>query len=373
MQRAIAYIVLFFMVAAVACIKPFQSPRSARNLGYLVVDGTIQIGSPSSIKLSRTKNISSDSSNVPELNAKLFIENEGGEVYNFKQDSAGLYTSVGNPVSFDSKYRLRIETEDGGRFASDFVEAKQSPPIDSVSWKENDQVYIYVNTHDPSNQTKYYRWEYEETGQYHTAYESYGDYVNGQIVFLTPEQTKYNCWQHWNSTDIILGSSAALTNDVITNQVLTVVPNDNSKIRVRYSILVKQYALTPEAYEYWQQLKQNSEQTGNIFDPQPSQLVGNIHDLDDPGRPVMGYISATSITEKRMFIRLLELSVRQEENSTAACDERVIDASQAAEFLSNSNQYRIAYFVTGGGIGIARPRCVDCTLQGGITTKPDYW
>jgi hypothetical protein len=373
MKRAIAYIMLLLMITGTACIKPFQSPRSARNLGFLVVDGTIQIGSPSSIRLSRTKNISDDSGNTPELNASLVIESEDGQVYNFREDSAGLYTSIDNPVSFDSKYRLRIATEDGGRFASDFVEAKQSPPIDSVNWKEDDKVFIYVNTHDPSNKTKYYRWEYEETGQYQTYYDSYGDFIDGQIVFLTPDQMKYNCWQRWNSTDIVLGTSAALADDVIKSQLVTVVPNDNSKIRVRYSILVKQYALTPEAYEYWQQLKQNSEQTGNIFDPQPSQLVGNVHDLDDPARPVLGYISATSITEKRLFIRLIELSHRQDEQKGNACDERVISPNQAAEYLTDRNKYRIAYFVTGGGIGIARPLCVDCTLQGGVTTKPDYW
>jgi hypothetical protein len=373
MKRAIAYCVLLFMLTTVACIKPFQSPHAARDLGYLVVDGTIQIGSPSTIKLSRTKNISDDISNIPELNAKLFIETEGGQVFNFKQDSAGIYTSVGNPVSFDQKYRLRIETKDGGRFASDFVEAKQSPPIDSVNWKENNEVYIYVNTHDPSNKTKYYRWEYEETSQYQTFYESYGDFIDGQIVFLTPEQMKHVCYQGWKSTDIILGTSAALTEDVIKSQLVTIVPNDNSKIRVRYSILVKQYALTAEAYEYWQQLKQNSEQTGNIFDPQPSQLVGNIHDLDDPARPVLGYISATSISEKRIFIRILELQHRQTEDKGNACDEKVISPEQAAEFLTNRNKYRIAFFVSGGGIGIAKPLCVDCTLQGGVTTKPDFW
>jgi hypothetical protein len=361
------------MLMAVACIKPFQSPRSARDLGYLVVDGTIQIGAPSSIKLSRTKNISDDSTITPELNAKLFIESEGGQVYNFIQDSAGFYSSAGNPVSFDDKYRLRIETQDGGRFASDFVEAKQSPPIDSVNWKEDNEVYIYVNTHDPSNKTKYYRWEYEETSQYQTYYESYGDFIDGQIVFLEPDEMKFNCWHHWNSSAIVLGTSAALTDDVINSQLVTVVPNDNSKIRVRYSILVKQYALTPEAYEYWQQLKQNSEQSGNFFDPQPSQLVGNIHDLDDAARPVLGYISATSISEKRIFIRILELQHRQIEDKGNACDEKVISPDQAAEFLTNRNKYRIAYFVSGGGIGIAKPQCVDCTLQGGVTTKPDYW
>jgi hypothetical protein len=43
---------------------------------------------------------------------------------------------------------------------------------------------------------------------------------------------------------------------------------------VRYSINVRQYGLTKEAYNYWQIIQKSSQQSGSIFDPQPAQVIG---------------------------------------------------------------------------------------------------
>jgi hypothetical protein len=65
---------------------------------------------------------------------------------------------------------------------------------------------------------------------------------------------------------------------------------------------VKQYALNQEAFAYWQNIKKTTEQLGSIFDAQPSQFKGNIHSLTDSTEPVMGYVSASSIETKRIFV-----------------------------------------------------------------------
>jgi hypothetical protein len=50
----------------------------------------------------------------------------------------------------------------------------------------------------------------------------------------------------------------------------------DERISSRYSTLVRQFAISPNTYNYWQNLK-NTEQLGTLFDAQPSQLVGNAH------------------------------------------------------------------------------------------------
>jgi len=191
-------------------------------------------------------------------------------------------------------------------------------------------------------------------------------------VFLDPQNLRYNCYSYFSSSDILLGNSTALSEDVIRRQLITQVPNDNSKISFRYSILVKQYAISDEAYKYWQIVKQNSEQTGNLFDPQPAQLYGNIQNNADAAEPVIGYISASTLSEKRIFIRQAQLKVKKEPIFRSICDEIVIDPDDAAQYLSDGT-YLPAYFISGGFLVIAPPPCVDCRLQGGTTTKPDYW
>lgn len=367
-MRVAVLISIIFIIATQACVKPFLPPPSANNLNYLVVDGVLAVGSPTQIKLSRTKDIGDTVLTVAETGARLWMEGEAGDVYDFSAGEPGIYAA--NGATTPQRYRLRILTQGGDEYLSEFVDAKISPPIDSLVWREDDDIFIYVNTHDESASTRYYRWEFEETSEYHAVYDSNIEFRNGELIFIGPEEMRYACFSHYPSTSILISSSSALGEDVISNFLVTTVPNDNSKISFRYSILVKQYALTQQAYKYLQIVKQNSEQTGNIFDPQPSQLYGNIHHVKRPEEPVIGYITASTVSEKRIFIRQSQLSVIRHPN-TESCKEIFISPSDAPEWLS-SGRLMPAYY-TQGSLAIAPKECVDCRLAGGTTTKPSYW
>ncbi|WP_332369297.1 DUF4249 family protein [Spirosoma telluris] len=59
---------------------------------------------------------------------------------------------------------MHIKTAKGTDYYSDFVPIITTPPIDSVSWRTQDNsVFFSLTTHDPKNNTHYYRWEYDET------------------------------------------------------------------------------------------------------------------------------------------------------------------------------------------------------------------
>src|SRR4029077_18302881 len=79
------------------------------------------------------------------------------------------------------------------------------------------------------------------------------------------------------------------------------VQND-PRLDIRYSINLRQYPLDLEAYQYWLTVQKNSQSLGGLFDLQPSQLRGNIHSVTNPTDPVLGYVSASSVTEKRIYI-----------------------------------------------------------------------
>ena len=95
----------------------------------------------------------------------------------------GIYKS--NPLLLNSadKYRLKIITASGEQYASDFVEVRQTPAIDSITWQQQNDVTIYANTHDPSNSTTYYRWDFIETWQYRSQLESELGQKNGIIFY----------------------------------------------------------------------------------------------------------------------------------------------------------------------------------------------
>jgi hypothetical protein len=346
---------------------------SSGNLNYLVVDGFIVPGSATTIKLSRTLNITDSFRFVPELNAQLFIEGQSGATFTFQAGFEGVYTSPAAFLSSDDKYRLRIILSDGKEYLSDYVEVKQSPPIDSVEWQEGtDDVSIFVNTHDPAGKARYYKWEYDETMEYRALFDSFLDFRDGQLIFLEPHEYRYACFKFFKSNNIAVGNSSALSEDVIRRARVATVANDGTRISHRYSINVRQYTLTPDAYKYWQILQANTEQNGNLFDPQPAQLRSNIHAVHDPAEPVLGYVSVSSFTEKRIFIRFTQLTSRPAIPFLDFCDEKFIDPSSAADVLADG-EYLPAYFATGRGLAIAPAICVDCRLQGGTTEKPSYW
>ena len=370
-----------FMIVASGCKKTYNLPQGASNLNVLVVEGLLNGGSgPTVIKLSRTVNILDSGKIRPELNAFVTVESESGNIYTFTPGINGEYTFPQLPLNETVRYRLRIKTAAGKDYLSDFVPVKNAPVIDSVSWQRvsgaEPGIQLYVNTHDASNKTQYYRWEFDETWEYHSFYISKWEYKNDNMVMRLNQDTIFYCWAREPPTRIVTGSSAKLTQDVISLAPLTVIPQNSIKLSVRYSILVKQYALTKQAFEYWDLMKKNTEQIGTLFDPQPSRLFSNIHSLNDPTELVLGYISAGSVAEKRIFITTAQ-AFPWSYNQNCAPEEFVPNRASDLKFKFGQRLLIPTVEVTDRGAIIgykgAEPNCVECMLRGGTNVRPSFW
>ena len=290
-------------IIVIACKQSYTPPAITANANYLVVEGLININDSTFINLSRTVRVMSASTVKPELKATVTIESNTGNSYPLKEVGNGVYSAQSYNLSPANQYRPRIRTSNANTYTSDFGPTKVTPPIDSMIRQfKPDGLYISVNTHDATGNTRYYRWEYSETWVYTAAYDPSFIVVNNHILLRTPVQSTYTCWRNVNSSDITLASSAKLTQDVMYQAPITLVPMVSAKLSSRYSILVKQYALTEDAFNFWQLLKKNTEQLGGIFDAQPSSITGNIHNIADYSELVLGYISAGSAQQKRIFV-----------------------------------------------------------------------
>ncbi|HTI60576.1 DUF4249 domain-containing protein, partial [Mucilaginibacter sp.] len=302
----------------------------------------------------------------------------------------GYYKAGPLGLSASNKYRLRITTAAGTTYQSDLVEARNSPPIDSVYYRvQNNGIEIYADTHDPTNSTKYYRWEYESTYQYHSAFNSFLRLVTSPqdtlLPRILPDQI-YICYRGSKATTILLNSSAKLTQDVIAQNPIAFISSSSDELQDRYSILVKQYALTPEAFNYYQQLKKNTEQLGSIFDAQPSELPGNIHCLTNPAEPVLGYITAGSSAQERIYINNKDLPAWITNSPYTGCkmDTDLFVRPQGSQIINEvkENIYTGAHLGVftieppGSnhilGYGASTPECVDCTLRG-TNIRPSFW
>jgi hypothetical protein len=366
------------MVCWGACKHPFDPPKIPANANPLVVEGFINASSDSTtvVSLSRVQNFGEADSSLAESGAVIMLEGEDGSRFPLLDEGGGKYVSDHLNLSVYKKYRLNISTSDGNQYQSDFVTAKKSQPIDSLEWNQNSDVTIYVNTHDPLDSTKYYRWDYIETWNYLSNLSTPWGVENRRIFAKDSLTQTDSCWRSQNSTEIVIGNSVALDEDVISHYPVVTVPINSEKISDRYSILVRQYALTIEAFQFFQILKKNTQQTGSLFDPQPSQLPTNIHCLTNPSEKIIGYVYATSMTEKRIFINHREVQNWHYQGQQQDCSNFIYTSQNPTDFRIfdyPDTSFAPYYFQSGGGLVLVRKSCTYCTYYGGSNIKPSFW
>jgi hypothetical protein len=384
-KKSYSYIVcLGGLVAFNGCKKPYLPPIINTSTNYLVVEGVINSGADSTvIKLSRTVNISGTVVANPELNAKVTVESDANTTYALQELGKGGYGSAGLNLDNSHKYHLHIFTSSGKEYLSDFEAVKTTPPIDSVGFiQQSNGINLYVNTHDPNNNTRYYRWDYTETWNFHAEYAAAYITDGTKLSIRTPAQQIYSCFAGNPSSNILLGSSAALAQDNIFQSPLTQIASTSEKLEAKYSILVKQYALSNDAYNFWQNLKKNTEQLGSIFDAQPSEVPGNIHCVTTPAEPVIGYVSVGTVSQKRIFISNTQLPLTWVPTYPYQCElDTFLYARQGqndvALFLIPLNYSALAITpvsINGNALGFfgADPECADCTIRG-TTVQPPFW
>jgi hypothetical protein len=286
-----------------------------------------------------------------------------------------VYTGMVDDISFDKQYRLHIQTQDEV-YSSDFIYIKDAPPVGDVHYSMvRDGLQLTVSTNDPSGQSNYYRWKYWETYEYTSNFNSSYMFL-GDTIDLRPEDRNiHTCWRTLPSTDIFVTSTKDFTGSVVSNFPLIVIPRGSIKVTRKYSLLVQQQALTPEAFDYWLNLQKTTEQLGGLFDPLPYEVKGNIHCSTDPKKTVIGFFSGSSLQEKRIFIDAFDIPAEMRTYQRPYCP---LDTLLLEDLHTVSQSTLLIDAIVQDVVGVigystsSRP-CIDCTMGGGVTRKPDFW
>ncbi|MCR5888801.1 DUF4249 domain-containing protein [Hymenobacter sp. J193] len=301
-----------------------------------------------------------------EARASLYIEEEGGRRYQLTEGTAGTYTSAPLMLTAGQRVRLHVLTAKQREYASDYTSVLVTPAIDSLSWKiDGNRLRIVSTAHDDLEAARHYRWSYQETWEFRSRYRSYLEYRNEKLVDRTEDIE--HCWGSEAPSTILLGNTLNLSQNVASVQI-TELFDDSPKLPIKYSIQVKQYALTPEEYQYWEELRKNTENIGSLFDPLPTQLTGNVHNVADPTEPVLGFIGAQSVTEQRIFIDRAELPPTWP----------VVTGYEACGLYTtlSSSLFADAKYVAiakgDSGIYYSTAECIDCRERG-VNVKPAFW
>jgi hypothetical protein len=356
------------------CVEPYSPEIINEDVSLLVVDGFLNsAGGSATVKLTRTIPVYSASAAPPELKAQVKVSDENGNEYSLIEKGNGVYEKTGIPIDEHQRYSLFIQTVTNEQYISESVPVKISPKIDSVFWiPGNDGIRFYLNTKDDNNDTRYYRWEATETYEYRSAYGSIYKLRNGRPIPRPVDEQINLCWRTIPPTNILISSSIATNDDVIDNFELNFIPKGSIKLSQRYSLLVRQFAVTEKAFDYWRELEQSTEKVGGLFDPMPSQITGNIRNVSNPQKAALGYFSAGTFSEKRIFVSFYDLPNNLQEYATG-CTMDTIPARELSNYSDNTliigsygDPMPIGYMT-------AKSSCIDCRLHGGTTTKPSFW
>jgi hypothetical protein len=382
-NRTIKIITLFCMLA-IACVEPFDL-KNIRYTKALVVEGHIStINRPQQIKLSRTAALN-ERTFIAESGADVTVENESGEKIQFNEVKPGIYESSSFAGVVGEGYTLSITTSNGRKYKSQQVVLKDGPPIGKIYaefvTEPERGIKISVDTEDPLNKTHFYRWDYVETFEIRTPYESNYVVLPGANEATWRYDRVDHCWGNDTLREVKIKSTIKQDEDKVIAFPLRFISERSYIFRIKYSMLVQQYALSEDAYNYWENIRIFNETQGALADVQPGILIGNVFGVTDPSETVLGYFDASAISEQRVFFDYKDFTPVGYERPGFRTDcyeiipTFVLESEIAEYMLTRSKDYAI-WDVVGSSpnaqFEVFPIGCCDCSNMG-TTIKPSFW
>jgi hypothetical protein len=366
-----------------SCKEPFEPQFPFEETNFLVVEGYINVGEGvTTIHLMRSTPLDSHNGVIPEKEAIVVIEDNADNEFVLTHAGDGVYKSDHLILPADRQYRIRIVTSNDRVYRSAFTDPIHTPEIDSVYWEWSPtQLEMFVTTHDGPDRTVYYQWDFEEIWEIQSVYRTLYSYEGGGRFAPRPNNeidSMYRCWKYSYPKRLLMASTAPLMPDAPLHYTLATVPYGDDRMSYKYFIKVRQHALSRQHYEYLELMDKNTSQVGSFFDPQPSELNGNITCESSPDEPVVGFIGSYETTEKERFIYPHELPAWDQDLSCFEVEVADHPDSLYLYFVSLGwnptrgassqipNPMPITYFGS-------PPFCVDCSSRGGSSGKPTFW
>ena len=328
-----------------SCIDRIDFPED-QSESIIVVDGTFS-ASPGMHKIKLSSSIPVNRQvNEPVSQAKVFVEDKSGNRIPFFEMKEGSYESQTQAV-VGRTYRLYAELPDGRTIRSNFQEVPDSFQITEISHK--DTLATFLNESGSTQRQKSIEFfavakneliqeDFHLRFHYETAYQVLETVCS---PFHTPKACYF--YNDERPFDLNLFEIESQTGAVSFESLVLRREIDYTLTEI-FGLDLYLYNYNKEEFEYWKQLKQLFDQSGNITDAIPARLKGNI--VADDGSEVLGQFAVVGKSRK---IKLIGNS----------------------DFPTNKLPFC--------GIAGLRPRplpdeCCDCLgLKGATTIKPDYW
>jgi hypothetical protein len=242
-------------------------------------------------------------------------------------------------------------------------------------------IKITVDTEDPQNKTHYYRWDYIETYEIQTPFPSNYVVLPGATEATWRYDRVDQCWASDTLRDVLIKNTLTLDRDKVIAFPLRFIPENSYIFRIKYGMLVRQFALSKKAYDYWETLRVFNETQGTLTDVQPGTITGNMISVTDPSETVLGYFDASAVSEQRVFFEyknFLSAGYRRP-SFRSSCEQNepiLVKEFNIAKYMLTHDYYLSIWDVVGTSPGadfeLFPKACCDCSDMGS-TVRPSFW
>jgi len=332
---------IFLLALLIAsCVDPLDVTID-EEVNVLIVEGAITTGpGPHKVRLSRSARYGLGNfggSVLPVSGASVVIRDSEGNNYSLTEETfifpkprppaigdagkevhlTGVYAVPNNfSAVVGNTYTLLITTKEGIEYTS--LPEKIIPvteilglnaefskvAIGSNEYKTG--FNVYATFEDPLEEQNFYMWK--NTGLYYIrAFPSLRicqpHPLVGGPAFPCPADCCEHCWISETRADqslLILSDNNINGNK--TSIFTTFIEDDRVRFRDKYMVRIELHALNREAFQYFSLLQNQLSINGDIFDPPPATLRGNMINLANPDENVLGYFRASAVSIDSMFL-----------------------------------------------------------------------
>ncbi|WP_339816301.1 DUF4249 domain-containing protein [uncultured Imperialibacter sp.] len=306
MKRLTSYrytvrILALLLLAIPSCVEKFELdiPRSTQNFvveALLLDDARFQ-----KVVLSK---INPDGKSEPFDDARVVLQSDNDDMeIALEPRGEGLYTPlVFVPLTRGDKYRLVIDTDEETKIVSDWEEVPDAVALEGGYWEShtfefvNDNgvtikrngINFKVNTGTFQSPNTFLRYDFETA------------HIN-EAPFRDPRCDCLNCYIISGSDEFLnITSATESEGKSIKDHLVTFLLLDK-RFSFRLTMLVRQIAITRNAFVFYQSIDQQRNLNGSIFDPPPAIISGNLYvegkeDINVYGLFEVGRLSEIPIT-----------------------------------------------------------------------------
>lgn len=318
MRKKITYNLFFItLILLTACTEAY-SPEVNTDKDALVVQGLItNEKTPFYVRLSKAKLYNSSKSTTYVTNAKVIVYSSDNQSYTLTNNGNGYYYLPSNFTSeIGITYTLHIETDDGNNYESD--PQKLLPPLttDTIYGAKSTNKFLGLD-----NQIRSVAGSSVLTDLFGTSAVSNADSFpkcrfKSQITLQyeywvdRDQDAYYMVYKYWKTftpdeLENITENNSNADKPYIQAHNICFVPVELSAYGLSkptdfkeaiYYLRINQYTLNKSTYDFYTEANKQASADGKIFDPVTSQLLGNIHCINDHSKIVLGFFEVSSVS-----------------------------------------------------------------------------